>query len=531
MPRWRVVLAGVMTAVALAGCTPAPEPPPTVPTVAANAPTDLNARPRDGLTDDGVLRMRIAAIPVQWNPLTSAGNTADVTTLTGPLRTPAFNLDAAGRPTPNPALVTDVRVSHVGSTEVRLTLNPDARWGDGAPLTAADWVATWRAFTGQIRGVTPVSSPGWDAVGEVAQGANEREVIVRYTRVVPDWAEPLAGGPQRAETLTDAAAFDWPGFDAGHYAGPFTVTHVDAVQGVITLAPNPQWWGDEPALRTIAIRVLPDEAAPAAFRHNELDVLDVGLNPATLERIRGDATTGVRAAPAPAGRVLQVADAGLLADPALRRILVRSIDRTAIGAALASHDIAPTTVWSDPLLLPSQPGYLDQGRATGLTYDRERAVHELTQAGWASDAEGARGRNGQVLILTFELDPTDPLAAVEFESIRASLTDVGISLVSVPVGAGADMTPTTVAVSPFPLAHLPVTVQGDLADYAERIGTATDPVRRADQANQLSRLLWAEVNLLPLYQLPDLVGVRSGLANLGAGGYTSVAWESVGWQR
>ncbi len=531
MPRWRLALAGVLTAVTLVACTPPPEPAPTTPTVAANAPTDLNARPRDGLTDDGVLRMRIAAIPAQWNPLVPAGNTADVATLTGPLRTPAFHLDAAGRPTPNPALVIDAVVGHVNVTEVRLVLNPDARWGDGAPVTAADWVATWRAFAGQVPGVTPTVPPGWDAVAEVVQGADEYEVVVRYARIVPDWAEPLLDGPQRAGMLTDAAALDWPGFDAGRYAGPFTVTHVDAVQGVVTLEPNPHWWGEKPALRTIAVRVLPDEAAPAAFRHNELDVLEVGLNPATLERIRGDAASGVRAAPAPSGRVLRLADAGLLADPAMRRILVLSIDRAAIGTALAGHDIKPTTVWSDPLLLPSQPGYLDQGRATGLTYDRERALDELTGAGWVADADGNRSRNGQVLILTYALDPADRLASIEFDSIRASLADVGISLVAVASGAGADLSPASVEIGPFPLAHLPATVQGDLADYADRIGAATDPVRRADQANQLSRLLWGEVNLLPLYQLPELVGVRSGVANLGSGGYTSVAWENVGWQR
>jgi peptide/nickel transport system substrate-binding protein len=56
-----------------------------------------------------------------------------------------------------------------------------------------------------------------------------------------------------------------------------------------------------------------------------------------------------------------------------------------------------------------------------------------------------------------------------------------------------------------------------------------DPVRRADQASQLARLLWQEVITVPLYQEPEFVAVRSGLANLGAHSYATTDWEDVGW--
>ena len=82
------------------------------------------------------------------------------------------------------------------------------------------------------------------------------------------------------------------------------------------------------------------------------------------------------------------------------------------------------------------------------------------------------------------------------------------------------------------VAHLPVAAASDpgLSDYVTRIDTETDIVRRADQASQLARLLWQSVDTIPLYQTPELVAVRTGLANVGADGYATTTWEDVGWQ-
>ena len=86
-------------------------------------------------------------------------------------------------------------------------------------------------------------------------------------------------------------------------------------------------------------------------------------------------------------------------------------------------------------------------------------------------------------------------------------------------------------VSAFPLAHLPAAALTDpaLADPVHRVATEVDAVRRADQASQLARLLWQNVTEIPLYQSPQFVAVRNGVANLGAPGYATTHWEDVGW--
>ena len=530
--RWRVGLAALVVAgLVTGGCTTQPEPTPTpTPTVTSNSRTDVNAQPRDTLTQGGVVRLRLAHLPTQWNPWhPDAAGDADLATLSGPLSAPAFLLDAGGRATANPDVLTGTEVRHDGATRVTLFLDSRATWGDGAPVTAADWIATWRAMTGQVAGVAPVHADGWAGVAEVAAGASEWEVVVTYRGVEPDWAEPLVNGPLRAASVVDAAAFSWSAFDPANYAGPFTVAHADATQGVVTLDPNPAWWGDAPRLAHIVYRTLTDDAAPAAFRNNELDLLPVSTRE-VLQKVRPTTDAGVRQAPGGSGRVLRLSLDGFLADAAVRRALLLAIDRAGLSATDLSGVTDAVSVWSDPLVLPSQPGYVDQARATGLEHDAAASLAGLAAAGFVPTPGGVLMRSGQPLALTYHLAGDDPGAQATFAALASALAEVSIQLGE--TNGPADITPETQTVSAFPLAHLPVAAASDpgLSDYVTRIDTETDIVRRADQASQLARLLWQSVDTIPLYQTPELVAVRTGLANVGADGYATTTWEDVGWQ-
>ena len=527
-PRPRARLA-VLAAALLVGCTGSqPLPSPSTPApVAADAVQDTNPQPRERLRDGGLLRFPLAALPTQWNPRHPDAD-ADARRVLDPLTPEHLALDAAGRATPNPDFVTDVAVSHEGHTVVTLTLNPTAVWGDAAPLTAEDWVATWRASTGQVEGVAPVGPLGWDRVTDVRAGASAYEVVVTYAGVDPDWAQPLVPGPLRASTVASADAFAWASHRDAHYAAPFLVAHVDQAQGLVTLERNPLWWGDRPKLDTIMFRTVQAEAVAAAFQHNELDVWETGTSVDRLQQSRAAADTTLRTAPGTHGRSLLVSRAGLLADAALRRAVLMAIDRAEVGASDLADLHEPPRTWSSNLLLPTQPGYVDQARATGLANDPVRAAEALDAAGWV-EGPGSRSKDGQRLLLTFRTPIGDDLAQGEFEVLAGQLAAVGVRLRA--VTGEADLTPVSVPVDAFPLARLPEDVASvpAAAELVARVASEVDPVRRADQASQLARLAWQEVVEIPLYQEPQFVAVRNGLANLGAPGYATTDWEDVGW--
>ena len=512
------------------GCTappPTPETPSPTP-VAANAERDINAQTRDRLRDGGLLRFPIAELPAQWNPRHPDGIGADSQRLLDALTPHHLPLDAAGRASMNPDFLTDLSVHHSDQTEVTLTLHPEAVWGDGAPVTAADWVATARAASGQVEGVHVAKADGWERVAEIREGTSPYQVVITYRGVDPDWAQPLVAGPLRASTVGSAESFTWATPDAAHYAGPFVVTHVDPVQGLVTLERNPRWWGDPPKLDTIMFRTLQREAVAAAFQHNELDVWETGSSVDRLQQSRAAADTTLRSAPGTSGRSLRVSTTGLLAQPELRRALLLAVDRGQVGVADLADIHQPPRTWSNTLLLPTQPGYVDQARATGLTTDTTQAAEVLDQAGWTL-ASGTRSRDTQPLDLTFRTAPGDELATSEFKELATQLERVGIRLKA--VGGEADLTPVTVHVSAFPLARLPesITSSPTTGELATKVAGEVDPVRRADLASQLARLLWQDIVEIPLYQEPQFVAVRNGLANLGAPGYSSTHWEDVGW--
>ena len=526
-PRSRVIV-GALTALVLVACTAqtAPEPS-TPPAVAADAERDINPQPRDRLRDGGLLRLPIGHLPTQWNPRHPDAD-ADTQRVLAPLTPAHFSLDAAGRARPNPDFIVAAHVSHTDRTVVTLSLNERAVWGDATPVTASDWVATWRAATGQVDGVRPATTDGWERAGEVREGDTPGTVIVTFSGLDPDWAQPLVAGPQRAADLTGAGAFSWGDYVDARHTGPFMVTHVDQVQGLVTLARNPLWWGDRPKLETIMFRTVPDEALAAAFQHNELDIWETGASSDRLAQSRVAADTAVRTAPGTSGRALQVSRSGVLGDIAVRRALLLALDRPEVGRSELPQGAQPARSWSNPLLLPTQPGYADQGRATGLTHDPVQAGRMLDDAGWL--LEGSRRlKDGRPLVVSFRVPAGDDHAQVEGHDLARQLDAVGITLRT--TSADADLTAVSVPVSAFPLARLPeeTTAVPGASDLAHRMGTEVDPVRRADQASQLARLLWQDVVSIPLYQEPEFVAVRSGVANLGAHAFATVEWEDVGW--
>lgn len=527
-PRWVVTLTVLVALAAGCSATAPTLPTPSAATLTASAPTDTNPVPRDRVAEGGMVRLPLAALPLAWNPWHAAGATPEAVKVRGPVSSGAFTFDAAGRPTPDPDFLSNVTVAHEGRTVVTLSLNPRAVWADGQPITAADWVATWRALGGGDAAYQVADGRGWAGVSEVRAGVTDHEVVVAFAGIEPDWSRPLAAGAARAESVQDAAAFNsgWPEYRAGWFSGPFVVAHVDRAQGVVTLDRNPLWWGDAPRLEHVVFRTIQPEALAAAFQHNEFDWLEP-TTADSLAKARVAPDTVVRSAPGTSGRLLRVDTSGRLGDPALRTALLRALDRTAIGRADLAGLADTVQPWANQLLLTNQPGYVDEAVATGVDRDHTAAAEAFTRAGWALSG-GRRTRDGVPLTLTMAV-ASDARARSEFEVVAATLDDLGVTLTS--TDGAADLTPVTVPFDRYPLAAVRALTDPALADLVLRVSSEVTAARRADQAAQLSRRLWTDAGTIPLHQPPQVVAVRAALANLGAGGFASVRWQDVGWVR
>jgi ABC-type transport system substrate-binding protein len=125
------------------------EPPATLPEnvseLDANATISINPQPRENLQQGGELRISVGSLAENWNPAHPDGNEGDFSQTLQPMTYFPWNFDAEGTPQVNPDFLLDVQETEDPFT-VTLTLNPEAHWHSGDPITVADWQAAWNSL-------------------------------------------------------------------------------------------------------------------------------------------------------------------------------------------------------------------------------------------------------------------------------------------------------------------------------------------------------------------------------------------------
>jgi peptide/nickel transport system substrate-binding protein len=553
-------------ALALAACGPQNQAPPgseatSQPTAAPITAQDINPKDRAELQQGGTIRLDVSDFAGAYNNLSVNGNNADVKKTQNPLLPRYYTFDAKGTGTPDPNYLESVELTNPDPTTVHMKLNPKAVWGDGSPVDVDDWIATWKSLNGTNTKFQAASTVGYDSIANITSGADKFDVTITWKTAYPDWENVVGTGPLKAESVKDPDTFnnEWTSYKNEWFAGPFKVGSYDASQKVLTLVPNDRWWGDDkPLLDKIVFRAISPDAVAAAFANDELDTFDIGPDPDAYKRASGVQGAAIRQAAGPNFRHITFNQkAGLLTDKVVRQSIVRGLDRTAIGASDLAGIDWPVTPLNNIFLLQTQEGYVDVAKETGIDYDPEKAKADLEAAGWKAGADGMRSKDGKPLTVKFMQLAGVPVSQNEALQTQNMLKEIGIKvdIVNVPISKFQDGTLLSkgefelLAFSwigtPFPF-QFPgqLAKTGSESNYANvsipevdqlitQIDKETDPQKRIDQTNQVSKILWEDVSTLPLYQRPELVAVKANLANYGAFGLSNnwFLWQNVGYQK
>ncbi|RFU38285.1 ABC transporter family substrate-binding protein, partial [Actinomadura logoneensis] len=248
------------------------------------------------------------------------------------------------------------------------------------------------------------------------------------------------------------------------------------------------------------------------------------------------------------------AAAPALADVRVRRALFMAVDREVIVRSDLAGLGRPPRPLGNHFYVDTQAGYQDDSGELGH-YHPDRAGRLLDEAGWLR--HGAyRAKDGRTLALRFVVPSGVAASRREGELTRALLARVGVRVDIVPVPTDdlfdQYVTPGNFDIVPFswlgtafplsPLRSVFARPQGEhiQQNYARagsaEIDTAMDrAIAEVDTArarrliNRADRLVWREATVLPLYQRPQVVAVRAGLANLGACGFWEPAFEDIGF--
>ena len=527
------------------------------PSIAPISSQDINPKDRASLQQGGTIRFPISAFVPNWNPLHIDGNEDEATGARNPIL-PLFVLfDAKGNYTFNPDYVLSATETSKNPTTVEWKLNPKAIWGDGSPVNGADMIAMWKACSGENTKFNCASHDGFDQIANVKTGTDKFDVIVTFKASYPDWTQPFTG-VVKAESIKDPDTFNkgWTELRNDWLSGPYKVQSFDKTQKVLTEVPNEKWWGNKPLLDKITFREIATSEWPKAFASNAIDAFDIGPNPDGFKTASGVQDATIRKAAGPNFRHITFnTKAGLLQDLAIRHAIVRGLDRAAIGASDLAGIDWPVRPLNNHILLENQAGYVDTAKATGLDYDPDKAKSDLDAAGWKVGADGIREKDGKKLEVKFTQIADVPVSENEGLQVQNQLKEIGIKvdLITSPTDKffpsvanhEFELTAFTWVGTPYPYIFISqIYGTGSSSNYAQlslpevdklatEIKQEPDLAKRQELAAQADKIIWENVHTLTLYQRPELVAVKTKIANYGAFGlsHNAFKWEDVGFEK
>jgi len=279
---------------------------------------------------------------------------------------------------------------------VTFQIKPEARWGDGVPVTSKDVVFSWKVGRNKKSGVGNAEfyrslykinviddktfTLHFDKLTFTYNSLGGFELLPEHIEAV-NFSDPLK---YRYKT-----AYDTDTFNEGLYNGPYVIANRQTGSTVV-LEKNPNWWGRKPYFKTITVRVIGNTSAMEAnLLSGGIDMiageLGLPLDQALSFEKRHGRKFNVIFKP---GLIYEHIDLNLdnpfLKDIRVRRALIYAMNRDAINSQLfdgrqpkANSSVNPL----DRVYADDVPVY---------DYNPAKAIKLLKQAGWKKTRKGIR---------------------------------------------------------------------------------------------------------------------------------------------
>ena len=514
----------------------------------------MNPQPRDTVQQGGRL-VWPSSVPANFNYGQLDGPNRDGALMINAVMPILFTFDASGTPAYDPDyLAGEPQLVESPKQIVTYRLNPKAIWYDGTSISAADFIAQWKALNGTNPALQTASNTGYNQIENVTQGVDKFEVVVTFKTPFADW-KSLFWPLYPASTNTNPKVFNtgWQGrfLTSG---GPFKFQSYDATAKIFTFVPNEKWWGNKPKLDSMIFLVIDDDAQPTALANGEIDLMDVGPSADFYNKAKAIPGIDIRVAGGPNFRHLTInGQSPVLQDVKVRQALAMGIDRAAIARAqLGPLPINPVAL-GNHIFMQNQKGYQDNSAV--VAYNPDKAKQLLDEAGWVVQG-GKRVKDGKPLVINLRIPAGVPVSRSEAAVIQNLLAQVNVQVEinTVPsddffdkyiTPGHFDFTIFSWMGTQFPISSGQSIYQQPTGDNIRqnysRVGNdeidrlyreaaeELDPAKAIEIANQIDKLIWEEVHSLTMYQRPDIWAVKSKLANMGAFGFASITYEDIGW--
>lgn len=352
---------------------------------------------RNAWTVPGVVRLGEPEEPDNLNLMYAHTEATDV--ISGLLFSFILRYDERGNYVPD--LATQVPTTRNGGISadgkrIVVHLRRGVVWADGAPLTANDWLFTYRAVNDPNNNVK--TRYGWDAIAS-ASAPNPYTLIITLKRPNVAVLGILAMGgagypPMPAHLLANLPNLNSASFNEHPLSsGPYLLSAWNHSSSLV-FVPNPRYFRGAPRVKQVIWKIIPD--VNTLFNELATHQIDVyrNVSPNGISRLSEISGIRVDRRLIASWRHLGInCSRPQLADVRVRRAIAEAVDWKRIEDTvfhgidtLAVSDVFPQS-WAAPALPPYR-------------YDPGDAKRLLAQAGWTPGPDGVLRKGPLALRLT-----------------------------------------------------------------------------------------------------------------------------------
>lgn len=515
-----------------------------------------NEQDRSNVKDGGTLNLAISEIGPNWNYLSSDGNTLYMSNLWSwyqpNLITSGDDITGMTQKV-NKDYLTDMKLVSKDPMVVQYDINPKATWNDGSAIDWTAFKATWNAMNGKDSNYNPPSTDGFDSIASVTEGANAKQVIVKYSTPYYPWQSVFTNlvNPKAADAKTFTSG--WVNKPHNEWAaGPYIVSSVSDSQ--VTFTPNPKWWGNKPKLDKIVYKVMTDTAALNAFENGEIDATSASTSD-DIKAIRSVANTELRIGYSTVTRVLEYnGKSAPLKDIKVRQAITQAFDVQTYNKIQYRGQNWNIPQPGSELLLPFQKGY-ENNRPAGGDFSVANAKKTLESDGYKMGSDGYYAKNGKTLEISFTYfgdDATQQALAGAYQAmmkaagIKTKIVNQSSSKFSKTITGGDYQVVAMAWSSPSAYSFISSAPQLYTSDgpsnfsyvgtkeidaELKKAGKLSDYNDQAKAVNAAEKKALALYGTVPVSIAPQYSAVKKGLANVGVKLFANVNPEDIGWQK
>ena len=323
---------------------------------------------------------------------------------------------------------------------VRFTLHPQAKWGDGTPITSRDVAFTWSV------GLKPESG---FARPDLFQKISKVEVIdaknfvLHMNKAEYDFAdlfnfallpahleEPVVKALTNPADYNKHTTYSREPTTPGLWNGPYRLTQIQS-GAFLVFEPNPHWWGQKPHFKRITVKTIENTATlEANLRSGDVDFIsgvlglsmDQGLQMASEPAMQQKYNFEF-----PLALVYEHIDLNrsnpVVKDKRVRQALLFGIDRETLVKQLVEGKFPVAHSWVNPL----DPGY--DANVQKYPFDQARAKALLEQAGFKPGPDGVRvNAAGQRLSVEYMTTAGNKLRELIQQVLQNQWKQIGIEV-------------------------------------------------------------------------------------------------------